>query len=155
MAQRKQLSWTEMRVGLFVLAGLVILLVAIFFVTGAEHPRAEVQSHHLSAGGRGSADGRARGLDGVQIGNVQSVSLTPHPQDRMHNITLVLRIDKKYQDRSAPIRIFASLITQGLLGDRYVTITRGLTGTVIARERHRARHGGGRDEADRRARRRV
>jgi len=35
MAQRKQLSWTELRVGIFVLAGLFILMVAIFYVTGA------------------------------------------------------------------------------------------------------------------------
>ena len=35
MVQRKQLSWTELRVGLFVLAGLFILAIAIFYVTGA------------------------------------------------------------------------------------------------------------------------
>jgi hypothetical protein len=35
MAQRKQLSWTELRVGLFVLAGLFILAIAIFYATGA------------------------------------------------------------------------------------------------------------------------
>ena len=35
MAQRKQLTWTELRVGLFVLVGLFILAMAIFYVTGA------------------------------------------------------------------------------------------------------------------------
>jgi hypothetical protein len=35
MAQRKQLTWTELRVGLFVLVGLFILAVAIFYITGA------------------------------------------------------------------------------------------------------------------------
>src|SRR3989442_3053289 len=34
MAQRKQLSWTELRVGLFVLVGLLVLAVGIFYVTG-------------------------------------------------------------------------------------------------------------------------
>jgi len=34
MAQRKQLSWTELRVGVFVLIGLAIMALAIFYVTG-------------------------------------------------------------------------------------------------------------------------
>ena len=34
MAQHKQLTWTELRVGLFVLAGAVLLAVVIFYVTG-------------------------------------------------------------------------------------------------------------------------
>ena len=36
MAQRKQLTWMELRVGLFVLVGLAVLAAGIFFVTGAE-----------------------------------------------------------------------------------------------------------------------
>ena len=34
MAQRKQLTWTELRVGFFVLVGLFILAVAVFYVSG-------------------------------------------------------------------------------------------------------------------------
>jgi len=34
MAQRKQLTWTELRVGLFVLIGLIIMGAGIFYVTG-------------------------------------------------------------------------------------------------------------------------
>jgi hypothetical protein len=35
MAQRKQVTWTELRVGLFVLVGLSVLAAGIFYVTGA------------------------------------------------------------------------------------------------------------------------
>ncbi|MGA2097586.1 MAG: hypothetical protein ABSH39_14895 [Candidatus Acidiferrum sp.] len=35
MAQRKQLTWTELRVGLFVLVGLSVIATGIFWVTGA------------------------------------------------------------------------------------------------------------------------
>jgi phospholipid/cholesterol/gamma-HCH transport system substrate-binding protein len=130
MAQRKQLTWTELRVGVFVLAGLAILAVGVFYVTGAGvlGPKyrlitylPEVEELETGAPVR---------LDGVAIGNVQSIALTPHPQDAAHNITLVLRIDKRYQD---DIRTDsnATLITEGLLGNRYVTISRGLTGSVI------------------------
>ena len=130
MAQRKQLTWTELRVGLFVLVGLFILAVAIFYVTGAGilGPKyrlitylPEVDQLTLGAPVR---------LDGIEIGNVQSMTVTPHPPDQMHNITVVLRIDKKFQDN---IRTdsFASLGTEGLLGNRYVTVKRGLTGTIL------------------------
>lgn len=130
MAQRKQLSWTELRVGLFVLVGLFILAVAIFYVTGVTifGPKYRVITYlpevdDLSQGANVT-------LDGVAVGNVESIHLNPKPEDAMHSVQVVMRIDKKYQNE---IRTDskASLITTGLLGNRYVTISRGLTGTVI------------------------
>ena len=35
MAHQKQLTWVELRVGLFVLAAIILLVVVIFYVTGA------------------------------------------------------------------------------------------------------------------------
>lgn len=130
MAQRKQLTWAELRVGLFVLVGLFILMVGIFYVTGAGFlgPKYRVITYLPEV--EGMKPGAPVDLDGVEVGNVQSVALTPHPTDRQHNITLVLRIERKYQ-REIRTDSKASLVTQGLLGDRYVTITRGVTGSVI------------------------
>ncbi|MGC2329885.1 MAG: MlaD family protein [Candidatus Acidiferrales bacterium] len=130
MAQRKQLTWTELRVGVFVLAALFLLMVAIFYVTGAGFfgPRYRLITYLPEV--EGVQAGAPVDLDGVEIGNVQSIDLTPHPKDREHSITLVLRLARKYQN---DIRTdsSASLVTQGLVGNRYVTISRGLTGTVI------------------------
>lgn len=131
MAQRKQLTWTELRVGMFVLAGLFILAIAIFYVTGAGilGPKYRLITYLPEV--EGLQQGAPVRLDGVEIGNVQSISLTPQPPDSMHNITLVLRIDKHYQ-QDIRTDSNASLITEGLLGNRYVTVKRGLTGAVIA-----------------------
>ncbi len=130
MAQRKQLTWTELRVGIFVLAGLCILMVAIFYVTGAGFLGPKYRMITYLPEVDELQTGAPVTLDGIQVGNVESLRLTPHPQDHEHNITLVLRIEKKYQDQ---IRTDsnATLVTQGLLGNRYVSITRGLTGPVI------------------------
>ena len=130
MAQRKQLTWAELRVGIFVLAGLVIVMLAIFYVTGAGFlgPKYRLITHLPEV--EGMKSGAPVDLDGIEIGNVQSVSLTQHPADRSQSVTLVLRVDKRYQSQIRSDST-ASLVTQGLLGDRYVTITRGLTGTVI------------------------
>jgi phospholipid/cholesterol/gamma-HCH transport system substrate-binding protein len=130
MAQRKQLTWAELRVGLFVLAGLFIMAVAIFYVTGAGilGPKYRLITYLPEV--EGVTTGAPVRLDGVEIGNVETIKLTPHPQDRMHNIELILRIDKKFQE-SIRTDSDASLITEGLLGNRYVTVSRGITGTVI------------------------
>ena len=130
MAQHKQLTWTELRVGLFVLAGLCILALGTFYVTGAGilGPKYRLITYLPEV--EGLETGAPVRLDGVAIGNVQSIGLTPQPQDGAHNITLVMRIDKKYQN-DVRTDSTASLITEGLLGNRYVTISRGLTGTVV------------------------
>ena len=131
MAQQKQLSWADLRVGLFVLAGLTLTAVTIFFVTGAGilSPKYTLMTYMPEVNGVQS--GAPVDLDGIRIGDVQSAALTPHPQDRMHSVTLVLRLDRRYQEQIRSDST-ASLATQGLLGDRYVTISRGLTGAVIA-----------------------
>ncbi|MGH9747351.1 MAG: MlaD family protein [Candidatus Acidiferrales bacterium] len=130
MAQRKQLTWTELRVGLFVLVGLFILAAAIFYVTGAGilGPKYRVLTYLPEV--EGLQTGAPVRLDGVEIGSVQSIQLTPQPQDPMHNITLVLRIEKKFQP-DVRSDSSAKLITEGLLGNRYVTVKRGVNGTAI------------------------
>jgi len=130
MAQQKQLSWTDLRVGIFVLAGLVLTGITIFYVTGGHFWGAKYRMITYMAEVNGLTTGAPVDLDGIPVGNVQSMSLTSHPQDEAHSVTVVLQISKDYQDQ---IRTdsSASLATQGLLGDRYVTISRGLTGAVI------------------------
>lgn len=130
MAQRKQLTWSELRVGLLVLLGLFILMVAIFYVTGEGFlgPKYSLITYLPEVDNL--ATGAPVSLDGVQVGNVQSIQLTPHPTNQAHSVTVVMRISKKYQDQIRTDST-ASLVTQGLLGERYVTISRGLTGRVI------------------------
>lgn len=130
MAQRKQMTWTELRVGLFVLVGLIILALGIFYVTGAGNLGPKISLVTYLPEVEDLNPGAPVRLDGIPIGNVQSIALTANPPDADHNITLVLRIQKRFQN---DIRTdsTASLITEGLLGNRYVTISRGVSGSVI------------------------
>src|SRR5271154_536958 len=130
MAQRKQLTWTELRVGVFVLAGLAILAIGIFYITGAGMlgPKYRLLTYLPEV--QGVSAGAPVSLDGVEIGNVETIRINPGPEDPSHNIQLVLRIARKFapdirQDSTA------SLITEGLLGNRYVNVTRGHTGEPI------------------------
>ncbi len=134
MPQRKQLSWTELRVGLFVLVGLLILAVAIIYVTGAGilGPKYRLRTYLPEVEGLGV--GAPVRLDGVEIGNVDAINVVRLRQgerpNRQRSIELVLRLDKH---RKEDIRTdsTAGLITEGLLGNRYVSIHRGFIGAVL------------------------
>ena len=134
MAQRKQLTWSELRVGLFVLVGLLILAVGIFYVTGAGvfGPKYRIKTYLPEVSGLST--GAPVRLDGVEIGTVDQIRLVPREPgktpERMHNIEVVMRVDRKYQN-DVLTDSAASLVTEGLLGNRYVTITRGYTGVPL------------------------
>ncbi len=73
-------------------------------------------------------------IDGVEVGNVESVRLaarTPgHAPNKNRNIEVVMRIDRRFQQEILGDST-ASLVTQGLLGNRVVNITRGFTGVPL------------------------
>jgi phospholipid/cholesterol/gamma-HCH transport system substrate-binding protein len=130
MAQRKHLSWTELRVGIFVLAALLILAVTIFYVTGQGILRPKYTLVTYLPEVENLQFGAPVDLDGIQVGTVQDFSLNPKPPDRKHNILLSMRVDKRYQNQIRTDSM-VTLETQGLLGDRFVSISRGFTGSVI------------------------
>jgi phospholipid/cholesterol/gamma-HCH transport system substrate-binding protein len=134
MAQRKQLTWAELRVGLFVLVGLSVLAAGIFYVTGQQFlgPKYRLKTYLPEVAGLSS--GAPVRIDGVEVGNVEKISIVPRTpgkaQGKNRNIEVVMRIDKAHQDDILTDST-ASLVTEGLLGNRYVNITRGFTGTKV------------------------
>ena len=142
MAQRKQLTWSELRVGLFVLVGLLILAVGIFYVTGAGvfGPKYRLKTYLPEVSGLST--GAPVRLDGVEIGNVDRIPLVPretgktarpHAQHRSRDAHRP-QYQKDILTDSA-----ASLVTEGLLGNRYVNIQRGYTGVPLERRPSGAR----------------
>ena len=134
MAQRKQLTWTELRVGLFVLVGLSVLAAGIFYVTGATilGPKYRLITYLPEAAQL--ASGAPVRLDGVEVGNVQTIRLVPRPAhgvlDKSRSVEVVMRVNRAYQSDILADSI-ASPVTEGLLGNRYVNITRGTKGAPI------------------------
>lgn len=134
MAQRKQLSWTELRVGLFVLVGIGVLAAGIFYVTGAGilGPKYRLKTYLPEVAGL--TTGAPVRLDGVEVGNVDSIRVMPRvhgqPPDKHRNIEVVMRVDRRSQEDILTDST-ASLVTEGLLGNRYVNITRGFTGLPL------------------------
>src|SRR6266403_1980306 len=138
MAQNKQLTWSELRVGLFVLAATALLVVVIFYVTGAGGGFGpKYRLYVLLPEVDGLTVGAPVRLDGVEVGNVEKIAVSfPKPGERQvkdHNIRVDMRIEQKFQEyiRSDS---YASLITEGLLGNRYVDIDRGFGGRKLENE---------------------
>ncbi len=134
MAQHKQLTWTELRVGLFVMAGAVLLAVVIFYVTGASGWGPKYRLRAFLPEVDGLTIGAPVRVDGVEVGNVEKILIAlpkpGAPVSKERNIEIDLRIQKSFQtyvrtDSSA------GLITEGLLGNRYVDIDRGYVGRVL------------------------
>jgi len=134
MPQRKQLTWAELRVGLFVLVGLAVLAAGIFYVTGAGilGPKYRIKTFLPEVSGL--SKGAPVKLDGVEIGNVEAIKFVPRvpgkPVDKNKNVEVDMRIDRRFQTEVLTDSV-ASLVTEGLLGNRYVEIQRGLTGVPL------------------------
>jgi phospholipid/cholesterol/gamma-HCH transport system substrate-binding protein len=137
MAHRKQLTWTELRVGVFVLVGLFVLGAGIFYVTapGILGPKYELKTFLPEVSGL--TNGAPVRLDGVEVGNVEAIRLLPRTPgkalDKNKNIEVMMRVDRRYQSDILTDST-ASLVTEGLLGNRYVNITRGFTGTPLKQD---------------------
>jgi phospholipid/cholesterol/gamma-HCH transport system substrate-binding protein len=134
MAQHKQLTWAELRVGLFVLAGAVLLAVVIFYVTGGGGLGPKYRLRTFLPEVAGLTVGAPVRVNGVEVGNVEQIVIAvPKPGElaaKDRNIEVDMRIQKSFQSY---IRTDSSagLITEGLLGNRYVDINRGYVGRVL------------------------
>jgi phospholipid/cholesterol/gamma-HCH transport system substrate-binding protein len=82
----------------------------------------------------GLAKGAPVRLDGVEIGNVERITLVPREHgkapEKMHNIEIGMRLDRHFQNDILTDSV-ATLVTEGLLGNRYVNIERGYTGVPL------------------------
>lgn len=134
MAQRKQLSWTELRVGIFVLAGIVLIVLGIFYVTGtgALGPKYHLVTYLPEVAGL--TVGAPVTVDGVDVGNVDTIRMAPvrpgQPPNHNRAVEIVMRINRDFQDYIRTDSM-ATLFTEGFVGNRVVSIQRGFTGQVL------------------------
>jgi phospholipid/cholesterol/gamma-HCH transport system substrate-binding protein len=118
-----------------VLVGLFVLAVGIFYVTGGKFlgPKYRLVTYLPEVSGL--AAGAPVRVDGVEVGNVESIRLvqpTPgKPLDKNKNIEVWLRVDRSFQKDILTDSV-ASLVTEGLLGNRYVNVSRGFTGVPLS-----------------------
>lgn len=124
MPRPGQLSWRQLRVGAFVLIGLLSLAAGIYFINGQTSffaPHYELKVYFPSAGDL--RKGALVRLDGIPAGKVRRIAISSY-SDRERSIEIDLQIEKRYQQEIRTDSA-ASMQTLGLLGETYVNITRG------------------------------
>lgn len=121
---RQSMAWKELRVGIVAIVGFVILAAALVLVSGGRGlftPKYTVKTHLENASGlrRGSLIW----LAGVEVGSVDEVQVS-RSNDPERAVEVVMKIDRAFQ-RSIRRDSAATLGSIGLLGDKYIEISRG------------------------------
>ena len=120
---KKQLQWSKLKVGLVITVALCTLFVTVFFAGGIENllsPKVELRAQLQNA--KGLRKGAPVWLSGIEVGSVKSISLNPE-----YGTIITLSVDKKdlkFLRKDSE----ASVLTMGLLGDKYVELSSGSPG---------------------------
>lgn len=130
MPQHERVQWAQLRVGIMVVVSLIVFAVAIFFISGQAgfFTRHYTLKAYLSSAGDLREGAQVR-LAGIGVGNVSKIRISPYDDPR-RAVEIDLKIASDFQKRIRDNSV-ASIETVGLLGDSYVDITRGTSGSAL------------------------
>ncbi len=117
---RKQLRWAKLKVGVVITLGLLVLLVAVFFAGGIEKifsQKVDLKVQFQDV--RGLRIGAPVWIFGTEVGSVRKIDL-----DRLSGALVTISLQKSVQGfikKDAR----ASIMTMGLLGDKYIELNIG------------------------------
>jgi phospholipid/cholesterol/gamma-HCH transport system substrate-binding protein len=123
---RKRLAWAELRVGILVIFSFTILAVAIVLISGGAGfftAKYRVKTYLPSASGL--RKGSLVWLTGIEVGNVSAVNVS-NSSDPNRAVEVVMQVEKRYAPTIRQDSV-ASLGSIGLLGDKYIDVSRGST----------------------------
>jgi len=127
--EKKALSWTELRVGLVVIASLVILAVTTLYIgsTGGTPWAATYHVKALMSDVNGLKEGAPVRVGGVEVGTVTNVDFAA---DASGMVEVDLRLDRRVKPRITT-ESTVTLGAVGLLGEKAVDITPASKGVPI------------------------
>ena len=117
---KRQLMWSKLKVGAVITLALITLFFTMFFAGGIEDllsPKINVKAQIQDV--KGLREGSPVWLSGIEIGSVKAIHL--HPE---FGTVITLSVKKnamKYVMKDS----HASVLTMGLLGDKYVELSAG------------------------------
>lgn len=122
----------QMQVGAFVAVGLILVMMVLFLLGGEKrlfdrHYQVVCFFENIS----GLRAGAPVQLAGVHVGSVGQISFEEDVEKR--NVRVVLHISHDYKNRIREDSV-ASIITQGLLGDKMILVSVGSSGFKVIDE---------------------
>jgi phospholipid/cholesterol/gamma-HCH transport system substrate-binding protein len=124
MPSQQEVKWSQLKVGLIVLASLAVLSVLLFLMTSASgmsvFSRKIVVTSYFD-NSMGLKPGAPVELEGVTIGEVKTVTVSTDPARKLTPVQVIMKIDPSYH-KSLHTDSRVSLGTVGVLGDTVLDI---------------------------------
>lgn len=120
---KKQLKWAKLKVGVVITLAILLVLFTVFFAGDIEDlfvPKVEIKTQIKDV--RGLRKGAPVWLSGIEVGFVEDMEL--HPEYG----TLVTLSIKESALPFVAKDTTATVLTQGLLGDKYIELSNGTAG---------------------------
>ena len=117
---KKQLLWSKLKVGVVITAALMVILLTVFFAGSIETlfaPKIDIFAQIRDV--RGLREGSPVWFAGVEVGSVKDISL-----NATYGTLVTLSINKSATEFIRRDSV-ATVMTMGLLGDKYVEISDG------------------------------
>ena len=117
---KKQFLWSKLKVGLVMTLALFTLFITVFFSSSIENllsPKVELKAQIQNV--KGLRKGAPVWVSGIEVGSVKNISL--HPE---YGTIVTLAVNKNTLDFLRKDSE-ASILTMGLLGDKYIELTGG------------------------------
>jgi phospholipid/cholesterol/gamma-HCH transport system substrate-binding protein len=122
LPSQKQLKWSQLRVGITVIAASLTLALLLFLMSGTAGlftTRITLNSYFNNAGGL--RQGAPVRLNGVDIGNVINMRIVADPEKRQTPVEVTMKVSTKYGFNLRRDSI-CMLRTSGVLGETYVDL---------------------------------
>ena len=122
MPSQKQLKWSQLKVGITVLAASIVLAVLILLMSGTGGiftSKMTLVSYFDNAGGL--REGAPVRLQGVDIGNVTKIMVVSDPSRQLAPVQVIMKVIPKYHKNIRKDSV-TTLSTAGVLGETYIDI---------------------------------
>jgi phospholipid/cholesterol/gamma-HCH transport system substrate-binding protein len=123
MAQRKQVSWAQLRVGLLVVVALTIFALMVFLMTGQGYFNRKTALTVYVENAGGLKKGDPVRLAGIDIGNVDDIAVSTDPKPT-RAVVVSFHVEAAMMKEVRKDSV-ATLEVEGLLGQRFIDIRRG------------------------------
>lgn len=124
MPSQAEVKWSQLKVGLIVIASLALLSVLLLFMSSAagfSFFQKQLIARAYFADAEGLKAGATVNLDGVPVGEVRRVQIVTDPARRTAPVQVTMRLNPKYR-HSLHTDSTATLSTVGVLGDTVVQL---------------------------------
>lgn len=124
MASSKKVGWAQLKVGILSSVSLVIFVVLVFLMTGANNPFSDKSVlYTYFPDSAAMTEGSVVRLNGILVGKVKRIELTGSA-DPKRTIRMTLEIEQRYLSH-IPSDSLVGFSAENVLGTKYLNIQRG------------------------------